>query len=179
MNPPHILVAGAGNVFLGDDGFGVAVVARLAREPLPEGVLVRDYGIRSLHLAYELLEPPRLLIVVDALARGQPPGTLFVIERDEAEEAALLGAADPHGLTLPAVFAGVAALGITLPRVLVVGCEPAVLGEALGLSAPVEQAVEPAAQLVRDLIARELPTLSASVPPPPAKEPTLDDVRQT
>jgi hydrogenase maturation protease len=156
VKAPRILVAGAGNLFLGDDGFGPAVAAQLGREPLPEGVVVRDYGIRGLHLAYELLDPPQLLIVVDALSRGQEPGTLFVVEREGAEGEAPDLAADPHGLTLPAMFAGVAALGVELPRVLIVGCEPLALDESLELSAPVARAVEPAARLVRGLIEREL-----------------------
>jgi hydrogenase maturation protease len=157
-----VLVAGAGNVFRGDDGFGVEVATRLAREPLPEGVTVQDYGIRALHLTYALLEPPALLIVVDAVSRGEPPGTLFVIE--PALEA-VTQTADPHGMSLPSVFAGVRALGGTLPRVLIVGCEPADLGETMGLSAPVAEAVGPAVALVRELLERELPSTANTITP--------------
>jgi hydrogenase maturation protease len=147
-----VLVAGAGNIFRGDDGFGVAVAGRLAREPLPAGVTVRDFGIRGLHLAYELLDPPGLLIVVDAVSRGEPPGTLFVIE-PEVEPATT---ADPHGMDLRAVFASVGAMGGALPRVLIVGCEPADLSETMGLSPAVERAVEPAVELLRTMVEREL-----------------------
>jgi hydrogenase maturation protease len=150
-----VLVAGAGNVFRGDDGFGVEVAARLARGPLPAGVMVRDYGIRGLHLAYALLEPVTLLIVADAVSRGERPGTLYVIEPDPDEDLPEL--ADPHGMSLPSVFASVRALGGELPRVLIVGCEPAELGETMGLSAAVEQAVDPALALIREILARELP----------------------
>jgi hydrogenase maturation protease len=149
-----VLVAGVGNIFRGDDGFGVAVAAALAREPLPPGVRVRDFGIRGLHLAYELLDPPRLLIVVDAVARGEPPGTLFVIEPETETE--LDATADPHGMSLPVVFASVGAMGGTLPRLLIVGCEPAELGELMGLSPPVERAVAPARDLVRTILDSEL-----------------------
>jgi hydrogenase maturation protease len=79
---PRILVAGVGNVFRGDDGFGVAVARRLAHEPLPPGVELRDYGVRGVHLAYELLDGYDLLVLVDAVTRGSPPGTLYVIEPD-------------------------------------------------------------------------------------------------
>ena len=154
-----VLVAGAGNIFRADDGFGVAVAARLGRSPLPPGVTVQDYGIRGLHLAYALLEPVGLLIVADAVSRGEAPGTLFVIEPDENGDSEL---ADPHGMSLPAVFASVTALGGTLPRVLIVGCEPAELGEGIGLSAVVERAVGPAVELIQEILARELPAINAT-----------------
>jgi hydrogenase maturation protease len=151
-----VLVAGTGNVFRGDDGFGVEVVRRLARMPIPPGVTVRDYGIRALHLAYALLEPVDLLIVVDAASRGEPPGTLYLIEPDGL---GLGEPTDPHGMSLSAVFASVQALGGALPRVLVVGCEPADLGETMALSEPVERAVEPALRMIHEVLARELPAL--------------------
>jgi hydrogenase maturation protease len=148
------LVAGAGNVFRGDDGFGVEVVARLARARLPEGVTVKDYGIRGLHLTYALLEPMGLLIVVDAVSRGEDPGTLFVLEPALDEDPPL--SADPHGMSLPVVFASVRAMGGALPRVLIVGCEPAELGETMGLSPAVSRAVAPAVELVCEILDREL-----------------------
>jgi hydrogenase maturation protease len=153
---PQVLIAGAGNIFLGDDGFGVEVVGRLARETLPHGVIARDYGIRGLHLAFELLEPPGLLIVVDAVSRGEPPGTLYVIEPDDPGRDSLTSPGDPHGMNLPAVFAQVTAMGGALPKVLIVGCEPAILEESIGLSAPVEDAVEPAIHMVRTIVQRQL-----------------------
>jgi hydrogenase maturation protease len=151
-----VLVAGAGNVFRGDDGFGVEVAARLARQPLPPGVVVRDYGIRGLHLAYALLEPIALLVVADAVCRGDAPGTLYVIEPDGSDE--MEGITDPHGMSLPAVFATVSAMGGQLPRVLIVGCEPAELGETMGLSGAVQRSIEPAVQLIREILGRELET---------------------
>jgi hydrogenase maturation protease len=117
-------------------------------------VSVRDYGIRALHLAYALLEPLDLLIVVDAVSRGEAPGTLYVIEPSDLDDTDV--PVDPHGMSLPAVFASAQALGGTLPRVLIVGCEPAELGETMGLSGPVERAVAPALQMVHELLAREL-----------------------
>jgi len=151
-----VLVAGVGNVFRGDDGFGVEVVRRLAGEPLLPGVGVCDYGIRALHLAYALLEPVDLLIVVDAVSRGEAPGTLYLIEPDGLGEGET---ADPHGMSLPTVFASVRALGGSLPRVLVVGCEPADLGETMALSEPVERAIDPALRMIDEILARELPAL--------------------
>src|SRR3954462_334859 len=77
---PRLLIAGVGNIFLGDDAFGVEVVQRLARRPLPEGIRVVDFGIRGLDLAYALLDGYEATILVDALPRGGPPGTLYVLE---------------------------------------------------------------------------------------------------
>ncbi len=145
----RVMIAGVGNVFLGDDGFGVAVARRLAREPLPPGVIVRDVGVRGLHLAYELLDPPELLIVVDLVSRGELPGTIYVLEPT------LEGSAggDAHGMDLHAVAATVRALGGTMPRVRLVGCEPAELDEGMELSAPIAAAVEPAASIVQRMVA--------------------------
>jgi hydrogenase maturation protease len=159
-----VLVAGAGNIFRGDDGFGVEVVARLARAELPAGVTVRDYGIRGLHLTYALLEPMSLLIVVDAVSRGEPPGTLFVIEPALIDGEPQVSA-EPHGMSLPVVFASVRAMGGDLPRVLIVGCEPAELGEMMGLSPAVERAVMPAVELVRTILDRELSITSKEEDP--------------
>lgn len=156
----RVLIAGVGNVFLGDDGFGVEVARRLAAEPLPEGAAVADYGIRGLHLAYRLLEPLDLLLVADALPRGNPAGTLCVVEPDLAEEPGE-ATADAHGMNLPAVFAAVRAMGGSLPRVRIVGCEPADVDERMGLSPAVAGAVEPAVSLLRELLERELTTTHA------------------
>ncbi len=146
----NVLVAGIGNVFLADDGFGVAVARRLAAEALLDGVSVVDYGIRGVHLAFDLLDPPELLVLVDAIGRGGAPGTLYVIEPD-LEVAAPVGGA--HGMDLPSVFASVRSMGGRLPPVRIVGCEPAELGEKIGLSPKVEAAVEPAVRLVHKLLA--------------------------
>jgi hydrogenase maturation protease len=150
----RVLIAGVGNVFLGDDGFGVEVARRLLLSPvpLPQGVVVSDFGIRGIHLAFELLDPPDLLIVADATRRGEPPGTVYVLEA-ETDGAPV---ADAHGMDVSAVFAQARAMGAVLPRVLLVGCEPADLREHMGLSPAVEAAVETAAATIRDLAARAL-----------------------
>lgn len=150
----RILIAGVGNVFLGDDGLGPEVARRLAAAPLPEGVSAVDYGIRGLHLAYALLEPLELLVIVDVLGQKAPPGTLFVLEPDLASLPA--GDGSPHGMDLPAVFATVRQMGGTLPRLLIVGCVPEELGEQLGLSPSAQAAVEGCVALVRERVEREL-----------------------
>lgn len=156
------LVAGLGNVFLGDDGFGVEVVRRLAREPQPAGVRVVDFGIRGLHLAYELLDGYDATILVDATPRGGTPGELHLIEvgRDDlppaatSDELVAQGAVlDAHDMTPDAVLALLVTLGGTPGRVLVLGCEPAVVREQMGLSAPVTAAVDVALAELRTLIA--------------------------
>jgi hydrogenase maturation protease len=151
---PDVLIAGIGNVFFGDDGFGVEVVRRLSAEPLPPGVELADYGIRGVHLAYRLLDPPALLVVVDAVRRGGAPGTLYVIdpELDEGTGAAI---ADGHAVDVASVLAGVRALGGVLPPVRVVGCEPGVL-DGMGLGAAVAQAVPEAVRIVRDIVERHV-----------------------
>jgi hydrogenase maturation protease len=147
------LVAGVGNVFFGDDGFGVEVARRLARCDLPAGVAVADYGIRGLHLAFELLVPTPLLVLVDALPRGGAPGSLYVLEPDL--DALPPAGANAHTMDLPTVLAAVRAMGGQLGRVLVVGCEP-LCREGMGLSEPVKRAVDAAAALVVELVQREV-----------------------
>jgi hydrogenase maturation protease len=149
-----VLVAGVGNVFLGDDGFGVAVAERLAGEPLPDGVRVEDFGIRGVHLAYELLNGYDLAILVDAAPRGGAPGTVYVIEPEQGASAGAwpVPPIDGHGMHPEAVLALLETLGGEVDRVLVVGCEPAEVEERMGLSAPVAAAVGPAAAMVRELV---------------------------
>lgn len=145
------LVAGIGNIFNSDDGFGSEVAQRLARRPLPAGVHVEDYGIRGVHLAYELLEGYDLVVLVDALPRGEAPGTLFVLEPDvDLDEVPPL---DSHQMDPRAVLGMVAELGGEIGRLLLVGCEPAHIGEGMGLTPPVAAAVDGAARLVEELIA--------------------------
>ena len=146
-----ILVAGIGNIFLSDDGFGSEVARRLASEPLPEGVRVLDVGIRGLHLAYELLDGYDLLILVDALATGAAPGTVSVFEPEVDD---LEPAVDAHGMDPATVLSTLKGLGGEVGRVLVVGCEPASLEEGMGLSPVVAQAVDAAVDAVRRLVAR-------------------------
>lgn len=152
----RLLVAGVGNLLLQDDGFGVEVARRLATSTLPDGVRARDFGIRGVHLAYELLDGVDVLLLADTLFRGGAPGTLYVFEPDLDGDGLGPDAGDAHGMDLPHVFASVRSMGGELPRVLLVGCEPASLEEGIGLSAPVERAVTPAIGLIRELIAREL-----------------------
>lgn len=150
-----VLVAGVGNVFFGDDGFGVAVAERLAKEAaLPDGVRVEDYGIRGVHLAYELLNGYDLAILVDATPRGEAPGTVYVIEPGAGGGSTGAAAApiDGHGMRPEAVLELLEALGGGVDRVLVVGCEPAEVTERIGLSEPVAAAVAPAAEMVRRLV---------------------------
>lgn len=157
MNPDttaRVLVAGVGNIFLGDDGFGVEVARRLANVELPSDVKVTDFGIRGVHLAYELLDGYELVILVDASPRGGEPGTLYVIEPDPApdpdpDEVRPL---DAHGMDPESVLALLGVLGGRVDRVLVVGCEPALADEGMTLSPPVESAVDQAVTLVQDLI---------------------------
>jgi hydrogenase maturation protease len=153
--PQRILVAGIGNLFMGDDGFGVEVAGRLLRSELAAGVHVEDYGIRGMDLAFALKDYD-VAIFVDATPRGEPPGTLYVIEPqlDDEEPAAPEG----HGMDPVKVLALARALGDPLPRILVVGCEPAtrMTGEedevVAELSEPVRAAVDDATRLVEKLI---------------------------
>jgi hydrogenase maturation protease len=162
MMPPRVLIAGVGNVFLGDDAFGVEVVRRLATRALPDGVRVRDFGIRGLDLAYALLDRCDAAILVDAAPRGAgPPGTLYVIEADPgppvraAEGPGIM--LDTHAMDPEKVLRLVAAMNGRIGRVLIVGCEPATLGAEddveMGLSPPVAAAVEEAVKLVESLVA--------------------------
>jgi hydrogenase maturation protease len=148
----RVLVAGIGNVFLGDDGFGVEVVSRLGEQDLPDGVDVVDYGIRGVHLAYDLLDGRHAtLVLVDALPMDEPPGTLAVLE--VPGDGPTPAAVDGHSMSPDVVLAALRGLGGTQPRVLVVGCRPAVLDEGMQLSAPVAAVVDEAARLVVRLAA--------------------------
>ncbi|HLY21790.1 MAG TPA: hydrogenase maturation protease, partial [bacterium] len=125
MPDTRVLVAGIGNIFLGDDGFGVEVVRRLREEPLPDGVDAADFGVRGVHLAYELAEGRYgSVILIDAVARGGPPGTLYLIEPDLADLPDHTDLADAHSLTPAAVLAWLQRIGGSRPRIAIVGCEP-------------------------------------------------------
>jgi hydrogenase maturation protease len=157
----RVLVAGVGNVFLGDDGFGVEVVRRLRDEgrdrKLPDWVRVADYGIRGMHLAYDLAGSAyELTILVDATSTGDPPGTVSVIELDTAAGAAAeetTAVLDAHGMQPDVVLNLVRLLGADPGRVVLVGCQPAVLDHSMALSPAVEEAVGPAVDAVVELIA--------------------------
>ena len=149
------LVAGIGNVFFGDDGFGVEVAARLAAEPLGDSVRVLDAGIRARHLAYELLDGGYdTAILVDAVARGGAPGTVYVIEpeSDGVTGVAERQVVDAHSMTPDTVLTFLRQLGGTRARIVIVGCEPAAMDEGIGLSPPVAGAVDEAVALVRGLL---------------------------
>ena len=148
------LVAGVGNVFLRDDAFGVEVVRLLDGQPRPPGVQIRDYGIRGVHLVYELLDGCDLFVLIDAAARGEEPGTVSVLEVDLPTPDSLpQPVMDAHDLTPDAIFALLAALGGRPGRCLVVACEPADVGAGMGLSEPVRRALPHAVRAVQDILA--------------------------
>jgi hydrogenase maturation protease len=163
---PRVLVAGIGNIFLSDDGFGVEVASRLAGTDLPDWVQVVDYGIRGMHLAYDLANADgyQTTILVDAAPRGGEPGTVYVIEPElppqrHSAEAAMAGNPlfNAHGMQPDVVFGVLDMLGGQAGRVLVVGCEPASVDEGIGLSGPVAAAVDEAVGVVLDLVAQAGP----------------------
>lgn len=153
-----ILIACVGNIFLGDDGFGVEVARRLALQTLPPDVVVKDFGIRGFDLAYALMDPYDLTILVDACARGLEPGAVFLLEPDPLDE--VQRRIEPHGMNPMNVLRMVKSLGGTPGRVLIVGCEPAELGSDndghLGLSDPVEAAIDEAIVLIESLVSKAL-----------------------
>jgi hydrogenase maturation protease len=154
----RVLVAGIGNVFRTDDGFGPEVARRLAGLPWPEGVRVADYGIRGLHLAFDLLDPWDALILVDALPGGGAVGTVAVLEIGEDHLGQKAGV-DAHGMDPATVLASLSALGGRLPpRTLLVGCPVAETGDGMGLTPGMGAAVDEAVRTVRSLVARETRT---------------------
>ena len=156
MSAARVLIAGIGNIFLGDDAFGVEVARRLALRPLPPGVRVVDFGIRGIDLTYALLENYNQVILVDAVQRGGKPGALCLIE--PVLESA--GAMQTHEMTPAKALAAAKALGTVPANVIIVGCEPESFGSEeeprMGLSRVVEAAVEEAVALVEDMAARGL-----------------------
>jgi hydrogenase maturation protease len=148
----RVMVAGVGNIFLGDDGFGVEVARQLTRVPLPDGVEVVDVGVRGVHLAYDLLDGCDLLVLVDAAARGEPPGTVSVLEVQASDAPADGPLIDPHSLTPDDVIALLRRLGVQPARTVVVACEPADLDAGMELSAPARAAVPEAVRLIEAII---------------------------
>jgi hydrogenase maturation protease len=155
----RVLVAGVGNIFLGDDGFGVEVARRLGETELPDGVQVGDYGTSGMHLAYDLADHGyETTILVDAAPRGEPPGTLTVLEVRPEDRAELATAGGPqllngHGMQPEVVLGVLDMLGAEPGRILVVACEPLSAEPGMSLSAPVEAAVGEAVALVTRLVA--------------------------
>lgn len=154
-----VLIAGIGNIFKGDDAFGVEVVQRLAQKTLPDGVKIVDFGIRGIDLTYALLDGYRAAILVDAVQRGGEPGTVYVIEPEwpsgeaaDPEELMIT----PHDLDPAKVLRLVKALGGRCERLVLVGCEPQTFGDefegAMGLSPLVAAAVDQAVPAIETLI---------------------------
>jgi hydrogenase maturation protease len=144
-----------GNVFLRDDAFGVEVARLLAERSLPADTEVHDFGIRGLHLAYELLDGCDLFILVDAAPRGEQPGTVTVLEVGHGHAGSGSGPApvmDAHGLAPDEVFRLLDSLGGRPGRSLVVACEPADVSPGMGLSDPVRAALPHAVQAVEEIL---------------------------
>jgi len=157
MTQPSILVAGIGNIFLGDDAFGCEVVKRLSERSWPHNVRVVDFGIRGFDLAYALLDGYDVTIFVDATPRGQEPGTLYTIEPDvdEIESIGQGAMVETHGMNPMKVLSMVKSMGGQFKRILLVGCEPATFGPEegqMGLSPSVGAAVEQAVAVVESLV---------------------------
>jgi hydrogenase maturation protease len=151
----NVLIACVGNIFLGDDGFGVEVARRLAMRPLPKGVEVVDFGIRGFDLAFALLDERAYTILVDALPRGGEPGTLYVLDPDLdnlGQSANIAG----HGMDPLQVLQLVRTMGGEPRNILVLGCEPLSLGDGneadVGLSPVVEASVPEAIDLIESLL---------------------------
>lgn len=153
---PKILIAGIGNIFLGDDGFGVEAIRQLAGRKFPEHVKVADYGIRSYDLAYALLDSYDVVILVDASPRGGTPGTLYVIEAQPDKDTAA-PAPDAHSMNPVSVIQLAKSMGPISCRIFLVACEPATLGGEegfMGLSEPVSAAIPEALKLIDGLVDR-------------------------
>ena len=162
IGKPRVLVAGIGNIFLGDDAFGVEVVRLLSSRELPEGVRVVDFGIRGFDLAYALQDGYETTILVDACPRGEAPGTLYVLHLDpdaldvSTEQPAAM---ETHAMNPMNVLRLAKSMNAQMNKLLMVGCEPATLGGEeghMGLSEHVEGAVGEAANLVESLVHKVL-----------------------
>ena len=191
----RMLIAGIGNIFLGDDGFGPEVAKRLAAVALPGWVRVADYGISGMHLAYDLADGYDAAILIDAAPRGDKPGSVSVLDvaaqhrpdagpdAGSADEA--IGASrlfDAHGMQPDVVLGVLDMLGEAGPaRILVVGCEPASVDYGMELSEPVANAVDEAVQVVLDLVAEigrgrdHEPHAAAGIPGRSAADPQTTD----
>lgn len=156
----RVLVAGVGNIFLGDDGFGVEVAGRLAGSAQPDGVEIVDFGIRGVHLAYQLLDGYDVLVLIDAAQRGRPPGTVSLLDVDtaqlvDASAAVSSGQAplvDAHGLEPGTILSMLSSLGGQVGKILVVACEPESVEEGIGLSPCVAASIPRAVELVHQVI---------------------------
>ena len=177
--PGRMLIAGIGNIFLGDDAFGPEVARRLAAKDLPGWVRVADYGISGMHLAYDLADGYETAILIDAAPRGGEPGTVTVLSvetehrRDLAAAAGPLAASrlfDAHGMQPDVVLGVLEMLGAAgSARILVVGCEPASVDYGMELSEPVTGALDEAVQVVLSLVAE------AAHAPEAAEDPQISE----
>ena len=160
MTQPSILIAGIGNIFLGDDAFGCEVVKRLSERKWPDNVRVVDFGIRGFDLAYALLDGYDVTIFIDAAPRGEAPGTVYTIKPDVNEVPSLEGQGpllEAHGMDPLKVLNMVKSMGGEFKEILLVGCEPATFGPEegkIGLSEQVETAVPTAITVVESLVAK-------------------------
>jgi hydrogenase maturation protease len=158
---PRILIAGIGNIFMGDDAFGVEVLKRLAMRQLPESVRLVDFGIRGFDLVYALQDGYETTILVDACSQGHRPGTVFVIEPDleSMQGSEQQSVVDTHSMNPANVIRMAKSMHVPLKRLLVVGCEPQTLGGEeghMGLSAEVEAALEEAVRVIESVVSRIL-----------------------
>src|SRR5262249_33077773 len=165
MTATKILIAGVGNIFLGDDGFGCVVAGRLARRPMPDGARVIDFGVRGFDLAYALMDGYDAAIIIDAAQRGGAPGELYLIEPDlpdlpdlnePDESSAQAMAVEAHAMNPMRALVFAKSMNGELKRILLVGCEPATFGPEegqMGLSETVEAAVSEAVEMVESLVA--------------------------
>jgi hydrogenase maturation protease len=148
------LVAGVGNIFQRDDAFGVEVVRLLAGRPHQAGVEIADFGIRGVHLVYELLNGCELFVLVDAAQRGCEPGTVTVLEVEPADLPSPAAVMDAHGLAPGEIFAMLTSMGSRPGRSLVVACEPADVSPGMGLSDQVRAALPHAVRAVEEILIR-------------------------
>jgi len=151
---PSLLVAGIGNIFFGDDAFGCEVARELMKRPVPDGVKVEDFGIRSYDLAYALMDGCDA-ILIDAVPRGGAPGSLYLIEPDLTGLGGEGGNIDAHSMNPVRVLEMVRSLGGQTGRLYLVGCEPSVLETddgAMGLSESVQAAVPHAIEMIESLM---------------------------
>ena len=151
-----ILVACIGNIFHGDDGFGVEVARRFVGRSLPPDVTVKDFGIRSFDLAYALMDPHDFVVLVDACSRGGEPGSIYVIDPEPVDASTAAPAVEGHSMNPVSVLRMVASFGATPPPMVIVGCEPQDLGSLeegkLGLTEVVMSAVDEAVQVIENIV---------------------------
>jgi hydrogenase maturation protease len=177
MTKPNILVAGIGNIFLGDDAFGSEVARRLMDRAQPKGVRVVDFGIRGLDLTYALAEGCDAAILIDAMPRGGVPGTVYVLEPeiDAGESGATGPMLDAHSMNPMKVLSAVARMGGRIGKILIVGCEPTPVADDdfdtdmnMAMTPPVEAAIDEAIAVVELLIKKFLendPAIPFTMPP--------------